>query len=170
MEKRPSAVLRLRLLFAHGFTEDERRLAEETASTRHPGWVVATGQTLWVPDTRAQDPNSPSRDSPRKVEVRSRLWIPVAKDGEVFGAFGFASARPHAFDERDREVLRGDPTSRRFAVFSLRDGVLLAADAVNSPGDFVASRPLVAKAARPDPAMLADASVPMKEIVAASAA
>ena len=70
----------------------------------------------------------------------------------------------------DREVLRGDPTSRRFAVFSLRDGVLLAADAVNSPGDFVASRPLVAKAARPDPAMLADASVPMKEIVAASAA
>jgi two-component sensor histidine kinase/putative methionine-R-sulfoxide reductase with GAF domain len=96
----------MRLFYARGFTEAERVVAEATAADRHPGWVVRTGQMLWVPDTRQVDANSPSKDSPRATEMRSRLWLPVAKDGEVFGAFGFASSVPHAFTESDRELLR----------------------------------------------------------------
>jgi two-component sensor histidine kinase/putative methionine-R-sulfoxide reductase with GAF domain len=96
----------LRLFYARGFTPEERDAAERTALDRHPGWVVKTGETLWVPDTRAVEPSSPSRDSPRAVEMRSRLWIPISKDGEVFGALGFASSRPNAFDEQHREVLK----------------------------------------------------------------
>lgn len=95
----------LRLLYAHGFSEEERLVAEQTALERHPGWVVRTGEALWVPDTRLTSPDSPSKNSPRRTEMRSRLWLPVAKDGEVFGAFGIASAVPDAFDERDREIL-----------------------------------------------------------------
>jgi len=68
----------------------------------------------------------------------------------------------------DSIVVRGDPADRKFAAFSLRDGVLLAVDAVNSPMEFMASKVLIAAAARPDPAALRDTGVPMKAIVDAN--
>ena len=67
----------------------------------------------------------------------------------------------------DRIVVRGKPDERKFAAFYLRDGALLAVDAVGSPMEFMASRQLIARAARPDPAALADPGVSMKDIVAA---
>jgi 3-phenylpropionate/trans-cinnamate dioxygenase ferredoxin reductase subunit len=67
----------------------------------------------------------------------------------------------------DRIVVRGDPDERKFAAFYLKDGALLAVDAVGSPMEFMASRQLIARAARPDPAALADPGVSMKDIVAA---
>jgi 3-phenylpropionate/trans-cinnamate dioxygenase ferredoxin reductase component len=67
----------------------------------------------------------------------------------------------------DRIVVRGDPAARKFAAFYLRDGALLAVDAVGSPMEFMASRQLIARAARPDPDALADPGVSMKDIVAA---
>jgi PAS domain S-box-containing protein len=96
----------LRLLYARGFTEEERQIAEQTAPERHPGWVVRHNQELWVPDTLLAGADSPSKDSPRGSVMRSRFWLPIAKDGEVYGAFGFASSLPDAFDERDRTNLR----------------------------------------------------------------
>jgi len=96
----------LRLLYARGFTEEERRVAEQTAPERHPGWVVRNNQELWVPDTLLAGAESPSKDSPRGSVMRSRFWLPIGKDGEVYGAFGFASSVPDAFDERDRTNLR----------------------------------------------------------------
>ncbi len=67
----------------------------------------------------------------------------------------------------DRIVVRGNPDDRKFAAFYFRDGALLAVDAVGSPMEFMASRQLIARAARPDPAALADPGVSMKDIVAA---
>jgi 3-phenylpropionate/trans-cinnamate dioxygenase ferredoxin reductase subunit len=67
----------------------------------------------------------------------------------------------------DRIVVRGDPALRKFAAFYLKDGALLAVDAVGSPMEFMASRQLIARAAHPDPAALADPGVSMKDIVAA---
>jgi 3-phenylpropionate/trans-cinnamate dioxygenase ferredoxin reductase component len=67
----------------------------------------------------------------------------------------------------DRIVVRGDPAERKFAAFYLRDGALLAVDAIGAPMEFMASRQLIARAARPDPAALADPGVSMKDIVAA---
>ena len=55
----------------------------------------------------------------------------------------------------DQAVLRGDPASRKFAVYYLKDRTLLAVDAVNSPGDFMAGKKLVAARAVLDPATLA---------------
>ncbi|MYE11251.1 MAG: ferredoxin reductase, partial [Gammaproteobacteria bacterium] len=43
----------------------------------------------------------------------------------------------------DTAVTRGDPEARRFAVFHLKDGPLVAADAVTSPREFMACRPQV---------------------------
>jgi 3-phenylpropionate/trans-cinnamate dioxygenase ferredoxin reductase subunit len=67
----------------------------------------------------------------------------------------------------DTTVVRGNPDERKFAAFYLRDGVLIAVDAVGSPMEFMASRQLIACGARPDPAALADTGVSMKDIVAA---
>jgi len=64
----------------------------------------------------------------------------------------------------DAIVMRGDPAARKFAAFYLRDGRLLAVDAVNAAQEYMVGRKLVAAGARPDPGRLADRAVPMKEI------
>ena len=66
----------------------------------------------------------------------------------------------------DQEVLRGDPSSNQFARFYLENGVLVAADAVNSPKEFMACRQLVAKREKVDVDKLADSEVPIKELLA----
>jgi 3-phenylpropionate/trans-cinnamate dioxygenase ferredoxin reductase component len=65
----------------------------------------------------------------------------------------------------DRVVVRGNPADRKFAAFYLKDGALLAVDAIGCPMEFMASRQLIARGARPDPAALADPGVAMKSIV-----
>lgn len=64
----------------------------------------------------------------------------------------------------DTTVTRGDPEARRFAVFHLKDGTLVAADAVNSPREFMACRQLVGKPV--DAARLADPLVDLKTLIA----
>ena len=63
----------------------------------------------------------------------------------------------------DTTVTRGNPEARRFAVFHLRDGVLAAADAVNSPREFMACRQLVGKPV--DGTQLADPLVDLKTLI-----
>ena len=63
----------------------------------------------------------------------------------------------------DRVILRGDPATRSFSCCYLRDGELIALDAVNHAKDFMAARKLIGERARPDPAKLADDAVPLKE-------
>lgn len=64
----------------------------------------------------------------------------------------------------EQAVLRGDPESRSFALFFLKDGRLTSCYAVNHPREFMLSKKLIAMNARPDPALLADTSVPFKDI------
>lgn len=65
----------------------------------------------------------------------------------------------------DRCVLRGDTAQRSFSACYLRDGELIALDAVNSPKDYMAARKLIAERARPDPARLADAALALRDCV-----
>jgi 3-phenylpropionate/trans-cinnamate dioxygenase ferredoxin reductase subunit len=69
----------------------------------------------------------------------------------------------------DQAICRGDMQERRFVLFYLRDGALIAADAVNRPADFLAARRLVAARARPNPAALADPNTPLKSLIMAPA-
>jgi 3-phenylpropionate/trans-cinnamate dioxygenase ferredoxin reductase subunit len=62
-------------------------------------------------------------------------------------------------------VVRGDPaTGRSFAVFYLKDGVLVAVDAVNRAPEFMMSKMLTQKKATLDPARIRDESINVKEI------
>ncbi|MGE0031530.1 MAG: NAD(P)/FAD-dependent oxidoreductase [Steroidobacteraceae bacterium] len=63
----------------------------------------------------------------------------------------------------DNVVLRGDPDSRTFSCCYLRDGELIALDAVNLARDFMAARKLIAERARPDMTRLADPAVALRD-------
>jgi 3-phenylpropionate/trans-cinnamate dioxygenase ferredoxin reductase subunit len=65
----------------------------------------------------------------------------------------------------DDLVVRGDPAARSFSVVYLREGRVVALDCVNAVRDYAQGRRLILDGAAPDKARLADASVPLKELV-----
>lgn len=68
----------------------------------------------------------------------------------------------------DDIVIRGDTDSNSFCAFYLREGVLVAADAVNQPKEFMMAKKLVAASIRPDPAVLADPAQELKGLLPAA--
>ncbi|MGN6357765.1 MAG: NAD(P)/FAD-dependent oxidoreductase [Novosphingobium sp.] len=67
----------------------------------------------------------------------------------------------------DATVVRGDPAERSFSVVYLKAGRVIALDCVNMVKDYVQGRKLVEAKASPDLAKLADAAVPLKELLPA---
>ena len=63
----------------------------------------------------------------------------------------------------NREVVRGDMASNQFAVIYLKDNTVVAADAVNSPKDFMLCKQLVGKEA--DAAVLGDSASDLKSLL-----
>jgi 3-phenylpropionate/trans-cinnamate dioxygenase ferredoxin reductase subunit len=62
----------------------------------------------------------------------------------------------------DTQVLRGDMAANQFAMFYLKDGAVVAVDAVNSPKEFMICKQLIGK--QVDPARLADPAVDLKSL------
>lgn len=65
----------------------------------------------------------------------------------------------------DQTVLRGDPETRKFTVAYLREGRLIALDCVNTTRDYAQGRKLVEARSEVDPLRLADAQVPLKDLL-----
>lgn len=65
----------------------------------------------------------------------------------------------------DQTVLRGNPDDRSFSVVYLKGGKVIALDCVNMVKDYVQGRKLVEAGASPDLERLADASIPLKELL-----
>ncbi len=66
---------------------------------------------------------------------------------------------------QDDLVVRGDPGARSFSVVYLKAGHVIALDCVNMVRDYVQGRKLVEAGAAPGKAALADAAVPLKELL-----
>ena len=64
----------------------------------------------------------------------------------------------------DETVLRGNPTERSFSVVYLREGRVVAVDAVNRTKDYVQGRKLVEARPIVGPELLADTGTPLKEM------
>ena len=64
----------------------------------------------------------------------------------------------------DQAILRGNPDDRRFATFYLKQGTVIAVDAVNSPPDYMIGRKLIAGGIKVPAETLADVGISMKEI------
>ncbi len=64
----------------------------------------------------------------------------------------------------DTVIRRGDPANRSFSLVYLKAGRVIALDCVNATKDYVQGRALVTGRSMADPARLADASLPLKEV------
>ncbi len=64
----------------------------------------------------------------------------------------------------DAGVVRGDPGAGRFSVWSLKDGRLLAVDAVNDPASFLAAKKIIAAKTPLDTKSLADPATDLKSL------
>ncbi len=64
----------------------------------------------------------------------------------------------------DSQVLRGDMDTHQFAIFYLKEGKVVAADAVNSPKEFMLCKQMIGKSA--DPAQLANPETDLKSLLA----
>ena len=64
----------------------------------------------------------------------------------------------------NQQVLRGDKAANQFAVFYLKDGVVVAADAVNSPKEFMLCKQMIGKPV--DATKLADPAQDLKALLA----
>lgn len=69
-------------------------------------------------------------------------------------------------DPGDTLVIRGSMEDRKFSACYLRDGVLVAVNAVNMSKDFLQSKKLIAAKVKVDPVKLADASIALKDVAA----
>ncbi|WP_028079687.1 NAD(P)/FAD-dependent oxidoreductase [Solimonas soli] len=67
----------------------------------------------------------------------------------------------------DQLVVRGSLDSESFSAFYLKDGVVISADAINRPQEFMVAKKLVADRIKVDAAQLADESVVLKSLLAA---
>ena len=65
--------------------------------------------------------------------------------------------------DSDQSVVRGDMESKSFTVFYLKDDSIIAADSVNNPKEFMASKQLVGKKAPIE--ALADTSIELKTLI-----
>lgn len=65
----------------------------------------------------------------------------------------------------DLAVLRGDPSARSFSVVYMKAGKVIALDCVNMVRDYVQGRKLVELGLVADPAVIADAGKPLKELL-----
>ncbi|WP_165839491.1 FAD-dependent oxidoreductase [Rhodococcus sp. Eu-32] len=70
-------------------------------------------------------------------------------------------------DDADRTVIRGDPASGKFSILYFVDGVVVGAECVNKPGDFVLLRKLLNDGGSIDVALSEDVSLPLKQAVIA---
>ncbi len=68
----------------------------------------------------------------------------------------------------DTCIARGDTRGHSFSLFYLKDGVLIACDAVNAPAEYMAARMMIGRGTRPSPDMLADTNVPAKTLMTES--
>lgn len=66
----------------------------------------------------------------------------------------------------DQAVMRGQMASESFMCFYLKQGKLIAADAINRPADFMHARRLIGTGRLFHPALLADETIPLKLLAA----
>jgi len=67
----------------------------------------------------------------------------------------------------DATVVRGSPANRSFSVIYLKQGRVIALDCVNAVKDYVQGRKLIETKAMLDPVLLANAAIPLKELLPA---
>ena len=69
------------------------------------------------------------------------------------------------FQGYDQIVVRGEANNRKFAAFYLKEGILIAVDALNSPAEFMLSKKLIQSKASPNVDQLANPDISLKTLI-----
>ncbi len=69
------------------------------------------------------------------------------------------------WEPTDTVVLRGDVSTRKFSVYYLRDGAVVAVNLINNMREFLPAKKLIAAHAKVDPSQLADTEVSVKTLI-----
>jgi 3-phenylpropionate/trans-cinnamate dioxygenase ferredoxin reductase subunit len=64
----------------------------------------------------------------------------------------------------DTAIVRGNPSERSFSIIYMREGRVIALDCVNAVKDYVQGKALVTGDLALPPELLADATIPLKEM------
>ncbi len=94
----------------------------EDESAGLTGYIIRTGQTLYIPDVMA-----PPADAPYRVlkftedeRLRSYLGVPMIFRGQVTGVLSVQSLRPNAYSESEVELLATIATQTSIAIENAR--------------------------------------------------
>ncbi|MCW2783317.1 MAG: ferredoxin [Marmoricola sp.] len=163
---------RLELAEDVGLACDGGIVVDAAARTSHPG-VVAAGDCTVMPHPlggrgRVRIESVQNAVAQAQVAAASLLGIP----SEMHAVPWFWSDQAdlklqiaglsHGFDQ---VVVRGDPESESFSVLYYAGGVLIAADAVNAPRDFMVVRKALGEGRTIPADLAADAGTPLKGLV-----
>jgi 3-phenylpropionate/trans-cinnamate dioxygenase ferredoxin reductase subunit len=156
---------------AAGLSVDNGIVVDEFARTSHPD-VVAAGDCA----------NHPSLLYGRRMRLES---VPNAQE-QARTAAATLAGKQRAYDSvpwfwsdqydlklqmaglsqgYDEVVVRGAMAQRSFALFYLKEGRMIACDAVNRPQEFMLAKRLIVSRSAPDVRSLADESVPLKSLL-----
>jgi len=73
------------------------------------------------------------------------------------------------YEGDDELIVRGDMDANSFTAFYLRDGIVISADSVNRPQDFLLAKRLVTERTTVPPEHLRDDAIPLKSLLQAKA-
>ena len=125
--------------------------------TNHPNPILGRRLRLEsVPNAMEQSRVAGANMTGRDDEYASVPWFWSDQYDLKLQMVGFST-------DGDSHIVRGDPATRQFITFYFKDGVVAAADAVNSPREFLACRQLVGH--RIDPKELADPGVNLRQLI-----
>ena len=134
-----------RLSVENGISVNERCQTEDTDiyaigdCTNHPNPLIDRRLRLEsVPNAMEQARVAAANITGTPTTYASFPWFWSDQYDLKLQMVGFAS-------DRDETVTRGSRESNAFADFHIKDGVLVGADAINSPRDFMAARQLCGK-------------------------
>lgn len=160
------------LAVAAGLQCDGGVVVDAASRTSDPG-VLAIGDVTVRPGpggTRRRLESIPSATEQAKQAVATVLGRPPpASEVPWFWSDQFDLKLKIAGTLRPpyETVLRGDPASGSFALFHHDEGRLVAVEAANAAGDFMAGRRILAADRAVDPSRIADPAVPPRELVPA---
>ena len=107
-----------KVVFHHGLSQKELKLAEETALERFPGWVIKKRMPLLIRNTETVKRSRGFEKIGKKPG--SVMYAPVISNGMVVGILGVGKLRKGAYSERDLEILLSFAHEAEYALQRLR--------------------------------------------------
>ncbi|TGY90536.1 pyridine nucleotide-disulfide oxidoreductase [Marinicauda algicola] len=156
---------------AAGLAVDDGILVDEQARTGDPH-IYAVGDVARFPSARygrtLRLESVQNAIDQAKIAAQSILGMNVSYDPVPWfwsDQYELKLQIAGLIEGADTMVRRGDPEEGRFALFHLKEGRLIACEAVNAAPEYMAAQRMIAAGATPDPARLRDLGVAMKDFL-----